>query len=108
MSPLESLIVSIVLRGYPDATVGLNMMSNWSWEDVLDPNLKPKKRGSKNKNKQHLLHELVVINHNQQHGKENIQGGGQEVTAETVNCYCEHKQDGEETHHQRQIFAACV
>lgn len=47
-------------------------MSNWSWEDVLEPDLKPQKRGSNNKNKQHLLHELVVINHNQQHGKENI------------------------------------
>lgn len=36
------------------------------------PELKTPKSGSKNKNKQHLVHELVVINHNQQHGKENI------------------------------------
>lgn len=91
-------------------------MSNWSWEDVLEPDLKPQKRGSNNKNKQHLLHELVVINHNQQHGKENIHrsvggGGGSRghgVTAETVSRYSEHKQDGEETHHQRQISVSCV
>lgn len=69
MSPLGLLIVSIVLHGVPHTTVGFNMISNWSGEAVLDPNLKASYFQIK---VARLVQEPVVISHNRRHVKENI------------------------------------
>lgn len=57
------------------------------------------------------MQELLVINHNQQHGKGKYSSecsSRSRFRSRSRGQNGEHKQDGEETHHLKQIFVPCV